>query len=127
MSGFDVAEANAYFNGLSRSIARDFQTFDVLLSPVSGQPPPPHGVVNQNANIDAMTWTRRTFEWFPFTPLFNATGQPAISVPLYWTPDGLPMGSQLVGRFGAEGTLLQLACQLEEAAPWADRMPPLLG
>ncbi len=127
MSGFDVADAMAYFNGVSRTVGAYFQGIDVLLSPTAGQPPPKHGVVDQNApGIDAMTWTRRTFEWFPFTPLFNATGQPAISLPLHWSKEGLPMGSQFVGRFGDEATLLALATQVEVAAPWADRRPPLL-
>ena len=128
MSGFDVAHAMAYFNVVSRTVGAYFQGIDVLLSPTSAQPPPRHGVVDQNApGIDAMTWTRRTFEWFPFTPLFNATGQPAISLPLHWSKDGLPMGSQFVGRFGDEATLLQLATQIEGAAPWAERFPALLG
>ena len=128
MSGFDVAHAMAYFNVVSRTVGAYFQGIDVLLSPTSAQPPPRHGVVDQNApGIDAMTWTRRTFEWFPFTPLFNATGQPAISLPLHWSKDGLPMGSQFVGRFGDEATLLQLATQIEGAAPWAERLPALLG
>jgi amidase len=127
MTGLDVADALGYFNGVSRKVGHYFETIDVLLSPVAAQPPPKHGVIDQNApGIDGITWTKRTFEWFPFTPLFNATGQPAISVPLHWSRDGLPMGSQFVGRFGAEATLLQLAQQLEEAAPWADRRPPLL-
>ena len=126
MSGFDVMDALAYFNGVSRSVGRCFEDIDVLLSPVAAQPPPKHGVIDQNAaGIDGITWTRRTFEWFPFTPLFNATGQPAISLPLYWSRDGLPMGSQFVGRFGDEATLLKLARQLEQATPWADRRPPL--
>jgi amidase len=126
MSGFDVVDALAYFNGVSRSVGRYFEDIDVLLSPVAAQPPPKHGVIDQNAaGIDGITWTRRTFEWFPFTPLFNATGQPAISLPLYWSRDGLPMGSQFVGRFGDEATLLKLARQLEQAAPWAERRPPL--
>jgi len=98
-----------------------------LLSPTSGQPPPKHGVVNQNApGIDGLTWTRQTFEFFPFTPLFNATGQPAISLPLHWSKDGLPMGSQFVGRFADEATLLRLAAQIEQAAPWSSRMPALI-
>jgi amidase len=128
MSGFDVADAMAYFNRVSRAVGAYFQGIDVLLSPTSGQPPRRHGVVDQNApGIDAMTWTRRTFEWFPFTPIFNATGQPAISLPLHWSKDGLPMGSQFVGRFADEASLLQLATQIEAAAPWADRRPRLLG
>ena len=128
MTAFDVVAALAYFNEVSRRVAHYFESIDVLLSPTSAQPPPKHGVIDQNApGIDGITWTKRTFEWFPFTPIFNATGQPAISLPLHWSRDGLPMGSQFVGRFGAEATLLSLAQQIEEAAPWADRRPPLLG
>ncbi len=128
MSGLEVAAALAYFNDVSRTIGRYFQDIDVLLSPTSGQPPPRHGVVNQNApGIGGLTWTRQTFQFFPFTPLFNATGQPAISLPLHWSKEGLPMGSQFVGRFADESTLLRLAAQIEQAAPWAERRPALIG
>ena len=61
--------------------------------------------------------------WVPYTQLANITGRPAISVPLHWTDAGLPLGVQLVGRLGADGDLLQLAAQLEEASPWAHRYP----
>lgn len=63
--------------------------------------------------------------WVPYTQLANLTGRPAMSVPLHWTPGGLPIGSQLVGRLGADGLLLRLAAQLERARPWAERRPPL--
>ncbi|HLA18228.1 MAG TPA: amidase family protein, partial [Dehalococcoidia bacterium] len=67
----------------------------------------------------------RAVPFVPFTPLANATGQPAISVPLFWNDDGLPVGSHFVARFGDEATLFRLAAQLEQARPWADRRPPV--
>ena len=67
----------------------------------------------------------RAGEICPFTPICNATGQPAMSVPLYWTADGLPIGSHFVARFGDEATLFRLAAQLEAARPWASRRPPV--
>jgi amidase len=62
-----------------------------------------------------------------FTPQFNITGQPAISLPLHWNAQGLPIGIQLVGPFGGEAMLLQVARQLEEARPWIERRPPIHG
>lgn len=63
--------------------------------------------------------------WVPYTQLANITGRPAVSVPLHWTPDGLPIGIQFVGKLGAEGQLIRLASQLEQLQPWADRRPDL--
>jgi amidase len=60
-----------------------------------------------------------------FTALFNATGQPAMSLPLCWSKSGLPLGMQLIGRSGDEATLFRLAAALEEALPWSDRRPPI--
>jgi amidase len=65
------------------------------------------------------------FDWLPYTPIFNLTGQPAMSVPLYWTPDGLPVGVQFAARFGDDATLFRLAGQLEAAQPWSARRPPV--
>jgi amidase len=62
-----------------------------------------------------------------FTAIFNATGQPAISLPLHWTADGLPVGVQLVAPFGREDLLIDVAAQLERAQPWADRRPPVFA
>lgn len=64
-------------------------------------------------------------DYVPFTPIENATGQPAISLPLHWTPDGLPVGVHFAGRAGDEATLIRIAAQLEQAQPWIDRHPPI--
>ena len=63
-------------------------------------------------------------DFVPFTPTFNATGQPAISVPLYWTDEGIPVGIHLVAAYGREDLLIRVASQLETAHPWAQRHPP---
>lgn len=70
---------------------------------------------------------RKVFGFIPYTPLFNVTGEPAMSVPLYWNAAGLPIGTQLATRFGNEATLFRIAGQLEQARPWAQRLPPLLA
>ncbi len=69
--------------------------------------------------------SQHTYEFMPYTSLFNVTGQPAMSVPLYWNDAGLPIGMQFVGRYGDEATLFRLASQLEKAKPWSDRIPPI--
>ena len=74
-----------------------------------------------------MEWTRNTFAYATNTPLFNATGQPAISLPLHWTSNSLPVGVQFAGHMGAEGTLLSLASQLEEASDWQTKQQSLIA
>jgi amidase len=98
--------------------------FDLLLTPTIAEPPPPLGIlVADPANPTG--GLRRLMDLLQFTPAYNITGQPAVSVPLYWNHGGLPIGSQLVAAFGREDLLIQVAAQLEQARPWKDRRPPV--
>jgi amidase len=80
-------------------------------------------MINKFVNKNALT--EQFFSFISHTPLFNATGQPAMSVPLYWNDAGLPIGMQFVSRYGDEATLFRLAGQLEKAKPWFNRLPPI--
>ena len=108
--------------GISREIARLFVDYDVWLTPTLAEPPVPLGTFDSPPE-NPLHGLARSAEFVPFTPICNATGQPAMSVPLFWNADGLPVGTHFIGRFGDEATLFRLASQLEEARPWADRRP----
>jgi len=124
ITALDLLNSLSYGNTLSRSVGAFFETVDALVTPTMARPAAPLGELNQNkAGMSAMEWTRQVFTYCPFTPLFNSTGQPAISLPLHMTPAGLPVGVQIAGRFGDETTLIRLASQLEQARPWAKRRP----
>jgi amidase len=108
---------------ISRMIADWFESgFDLLLTPTLGEPPPPLGSFDDSGD-DPVAALMRGAQTATFTATFNVTGQPAISLPLHWSEDGLPIGVQLVAGFGEEGLLLRVASQLEEARPWAERVP----
>jgi amidase len=125
-SATDLLHAMENSNLVSRQMGRFFEEADILVTPTIGRPPARLGELDQDRpGLSAMEWTRQVFTYCPFTPIFNSTGQPAISLPLHWTADGLPVGVQLVGRLGEEALLLQLATQLEAARPWAGRRPPV--
>jgi len=109
---------------VSREIARLFVDYDVWLTPTLGEPPVPLGTFDSPPD-NPLQGLARAGEFVPFTPLCNITGQPAMSVPLFWNAAGLPVGTHFVGRFGDEATLFRLAAQLETARPWADRRPPV--
>jgi amidase len=105
-----------------RRMAAWWADYDVLVTPTLGAPPPRLGWFTEAGPEQE---GQRIVSFIPYTPQFNVTGQPAISLPLHWTPDGLPVGVQLVARYGEEATLIRLASQLETAAPWSDRRPPV--
>jgi len=108
----------------ARRVAAFFSGCDVLLTPTLGEPPVPLGTFAGTAD-DPRAGYRRAAGFIPFTPVFNMTGQPAMSVPLYWNEAGLPIGTQFVAGYGNEATLFRLAAQLESARPWADKRPPI--
>lgn len=124
MSALELMEADVIQNQVTRAVASFFVDHDVLLTPTMAHPTFPLGLLDANdPSLDAAGWTEKVFRHCPFTALFNMTGQPAINVPFATTADGRPAGTQLVGRFGEEGTLIGLAAQVEEARPWIDRKP----
>jgi amidase len=109
---------------VSREIAGYFNEYDVWLTPTLGEPPVPLGTFDSPPD-NPLQGLFRSAAYVPFTPLCNFTGQPAMSVPLYWNSQGLPVGTHFIGRYGDEATLFRLAAQLEAARPWANRRPPV--
>jgi amidase len=95
---------------------------DLLVTPTVGAPPPELGWFTAEGPEREGP---RIVSFMPYTAQFNATGQPAVSLPLHWTAGGLPVGVQLVAGYGREDVLVQMASQLEQAAPWSDRHPPV--
>jgi amidase len=98
--------------------------WDLLLSPTLAEPPVPIGTFANDPAAPMAPMTRAA-AYVPFTPAFNSSGQPAISLPLHWTEAGLPIGVQLVSAYAREDVLLRVAAQVEAAAPWAHRHPPM--
>jgi amidase len=109
---------------MTRQVAAFHEQYDLWLTPTLGEPPVSLGTFESPPGDPLYGFTRAS-QFVPFTPLQNATGQPAMNVPLYWNEGGLPIGVHFVGRFGDEATLFRLAAQLEEARPWAHKRPPV--
>ena len=121
-SAAELVEAIGQLQGYARRLIAFFSTYDILLTPALAQRPLPIGTIDTQGTDPAAEW-RKAALFTPFTPIFNVTGQPAISLPLYHGDDDLPLAIQLAGPPLGEPLLLALAAQLEEAQPWADRRP----
>ena len=114
--------ANARINGIVRATARQMRELDVLLTPMLSRPPARLGELRTDIE-DAALGLRQMFDYGAFTPLFSATGQPAMNLPLVRNAEGLPIGVQAIAKFGEDATLLRLAAQLE---PEFTKLPALI-
>lgn len=142
ISAAQLLACEARWNDHNRALARFHSQYDLWLSPTLSAPPPVIGSLRTPRMLEILgDWVGRlglagpmsqgrpfkqtvlaNLGWTPYTQLANLTGRPAMSVPLYWTPDGLPLGVQLVGPLNGEARLLQLAAQLEQARPWSPKI-----
>jgi amidase len=147
MRGTDYVGAVRRLQQAARTVGAFFETVDVLVTPTLAQPPIPLGTLKPSGAEETILrvlgglglgrvmlaaglleqTVAKVYAFIPHTPLFNVTGQPAMSVPLHWNAQGLPIGTQVVARLGEEEVLFRLAGQLERARPWAGRRPPLPG
>jgi len=145
MPAADLSRAIRYLQRTARQLAPFFEHYDVLVTPTLSEPPVKTGallptpsermlleLLGRIRSGTLLRWARileqtaaKVFDFIPWTPVINATGQPAMSVPLYWNSAGLPIGIHCVGRFGDEATLYRLAAQLEQARPWFGKLAPL--
>ena len=126
ISGSDVFRSLQSLRGLSRIILEEFEGFDVFMSPVMTTPPPKIGTLSP-ATMDPMHVDRIQNDLYPYTPTFNFTGQPSISLPLVQSAAGLPIGVMFTARYADEATLFRLAGQLEKEIPWSGRRPSQYG
>ncbi|GAA4448445.1 amidase [Nibrella saemangeumensis] len=141
----DFAYQKRKWNDLSRTMGHLHETYDVMLTPTLARPPIRIGELQPTAQeekliklVDTLNGLRflrnskvidqlaeKSFGYIPYTPIANMTGQPSMSVPLHWTPDGLPIGSMFTGKLGDEALLYRLAAQVEQAKPWFAKQPNL--
>ncbi len=124
-SAAEYARAVLAVHRTGRMVGRFFERHDVLLAPTLPRPPEKLGVFDMNTD-DIESYRRAIALFTAFTAPFNASGNPAMSVPLHWTAEGLPVGVQFVARYGDEAALFRLAAQLEQARPWFHRRPRLM-
>jgi len=125
ISSVDMVKARVKCRELQINMHRAASTIDVLMTPVLSEAPLPSGMLTELVNKDTEDWMRRAWQFAPYLEIFNVTGQPAMSVPLHESTDGLPIGMHFVASVGADAMLLQLAAELESHTKWCDRPLPM--
>ena len=114
--------AQGYLQAITRNALQALSGYDAVLTPTLARPPVPVGYFDE---VEPAENFERQKRFTPYTALYNVSGQPAVSLPLHWNADGLPIGVMLAGRMGEEATLISLSAQVEAAHPWRDRHPPI--
>lgn len=127
ISGARYLDCVNQIHAYGRALERFLVDFDIFLTPTLAEPPALIGRFDHTTEdyVSYRIGPEGVFAYSPFTAAFNASGQPAVSVPLHWTPDGLPVGIHLAARYGEDEVLMSLAADLERARPWFQRRPPL--
>ena len=122
MSAADLVFAQAFLQITVRGAWKTLNDYDLVLTPTLAQPPAPVGYFEE---VEPAENFERQKRFTPFAAMYNVTGQPAVSLPLYWTADGLPIGVMLAAPMRGEATLISLSAQVEAARPWKNRHPSL--
>ncbi|NNL30313.1 MAG: amidase, partial [Gemmatimonadetes bacterium] len=145
ISAEEYASALRWTEIMARDVGQFFESYDLLLTPTLSSPPPRIGTITPSKAEETQLKVlgaigsgrlikaaglieesaKTALDFIPWTPIYNVTGQPAMSVPLHWNDDGLPVGVHFVARFAREDVLFRLAGQLEQARPWFDRLPEM--
>jgi amidase/6-aminohexanoate-cyclic-dimer hydrolase len=125
-SGVAFQAALETLHGAGRRLGAFFERYDLILTPTQPMPTPRLGWLDTMSD-DRDRYRGRVVQSIGFTSFFNATGCPAMSVPLAWGDNGVPQGSQFAAAYANEALLFRLAAQLEEARPWFDKRPPSVG
>jgi Asp-tRNA(Asn)/Glu-tRNA(Gln) amidotransferase A subunit family amidase len=120
----DYARAMQTVHAFGRTFSSIFSKCDVVLLSTNAKPPLPLGWMDTNAT-DLSNYGERLYTFMPNTQPFNVNGSPAMSMPLAWSDDGLPIGMQFAAAHGREDILLRLAAQIEQADPWQAKRPPI--
>lgn len=125
-SGVDAVRFKRVLHSVARAVGPFFEDYDIYISPTLAKPPVKLGEIDTQV-ADWLEFFSHMFEFMPFTSLFNVSGSAGVSLPIAWNGDGLPIGCQFITQMGRDGLLLSLAAQIEQAAPWDQRRPPVCG